>query len=138
VYIGFGETDAYAHGGNYDEYLQSAHLFDEYLAQLWYLVNKDPFYKNNTSFIITTDHGRGQKEKTWVRHNMLTAGSSNAWLLTLGSAFEPLGEIKSNQEIFNEQLAQTIAHLLGYDFTATHPVADALSLLPAQKKITPK
>jgi bisphosphoglycerate-independent phosphoglycerate mutase (AlkP superfamily) len=126
VYIGFGETDEYAHGGNYDDYLQSAHLFDEYIAQLWYLVNKDPFYKNNTSFIITTDHGRGQKTKTWVRHDMLTAGSSNTWLMTLGTAFEPCGEIKTAQEIFNEQLAQTIARLLGYNFTAAHPIADAI------------
>ncbi|MGF2412726.1 hypothetical protein [Ferruginibacter sp.] len=45
VFIGFGETDEYAHSGKYDDYLQAAHLFDEYLAQLWYLVNKDPFYK---------------------------------------------------------------------------------------------
>ncbi|MEI9959082.1 MAG: hypothetical protein WDM90_22840 [Ferruginibacter sp.] len=50
VYIGFGETDEYAHSGKYDDYLESAHLFDEYLKQLWYLVNKDPFYKNNTRF----------------------------------------------------------------------------------------
>jgi hypothetical protein len=42
VFIGFGETDEYAHNEKYDEYLQAAHLFDEYLAQLWYLVNKDP------------------------------------------------------------------------------------------------
>jgi Type I phosphodiesterase / nucleotide pyrophosphatase len=128
VYIGFGETDEYAHGGNYDEYLQSAHLFDEYIAQLWYLVNKDPFYKNNTSFIITTDHGRGKKSNTWVRHDMFTAGSKNTWLLTLGNAFTPQGEIKNDQEIFNEQLAQTIARLLGYNFIAAHPVADAISL----------
>ena len=80
VFISFGETDEYAHGGNYDAYLQSAHLFDEYLARLWYLVNKDPFYKNNTSFIITTDHGRGRKASSWVRHGLFTAGSSSSWL----------------------------------------------------------
>ncbi|MGC4101429.1 hypothetical protein [Ferruginibacter sp.] len=128
VYIGFGETDEYAHSGNYDGYLQSAHLFDEYVKQLWCLVNQDPFYKNNTSFIITTDHGRGQKNNTWVRHDMFTAGSKNTWLMTLGNAFEAKGEVKTKDEIFNEQIAQTVAHLLGFDFTADHPVADALSL----------
>jgi len=128
VYIGFGETDEYAHGGNYDEYLQAAHLFDEYLSQLWYLVNKDPFYKNNTSFIITTDHGRGQKPNTWIRHDMFTKGSSNTWLMTLGKGFEGKGEVKINEEIFNEQLAQTIARLLGYNFITDHPVADAVAI----------
>jgi len=128
VYIGFGETDEYAHSGKYDDYLQSAQLFDTYIAQLWYLVNKDPFYKNNTSFIITTDHGRGQKSTTWKRHDMFTAGSSNSWLITWGSQLEAKGEVKNNEEVFNEQLAQTIAHLLGYHFTADHPVAAAVSL----------
>jgi hypothetical protein len=127
VFIGFGETDEYAHSGKYDDYLQSAHQFDEYLAQLWYLVNTDPFYKNNTSFIITTDHGRGNKANNWVRHDMFTKGSGSAWLLTLGPKFEAKGEVKINDEIFNEQLAQTIARLLGYDFTAAHPIADAIS-----------
>lgn len=126
VYISFGETDEYAHGGNYDGYLQSAHLFDEYLAQLWYLINKDPFYKNNTSIIITTDHGRGQKSNTWVRHGLFTPGSSDTWLLTLGPEFEPKGEVKTRADIFNDQLAQTIAGLLGFNFTASHPVSDPL------------
>ncbi len=134
VFIGFGETDEYAHGGNYDEYLQSAHLFDEYLSQLWYLVNKDPFYKNNTSFIITTDHGRGQKANTWVRHDMFTKGSSNTWLMTLGPKFETTGEVKTNTAIYSEQLAQTIARLAGHNFTPEHPVADAAILSAVNKR----
>ena len=138
AYIGFGETDEYAHSGKYDDYLQSAHMFDEYLAQLWYLVNKDPFYKNNTSFIITTDHGRGKKANTWVRHNMFTEGSRNTWLMTLGPKFESKGEVKTNEQILNEQFAQTIAHLLEYDFTANHPVADAVSFYVAPAKAATK
>ena len=134
VFIGFGETDEFAHSGHYDEYLQTAHLFDEYLAQLWYLVNKDPFYKNNTSFVITTDHGRGKKSGTWVRHGMFTAGSSNTWLMTLGPGFESKGEVKIKGEIFSEQLAQTIAGLLGYNFTAVRSVGDPISISANQKK----
>jgi bisphosphoglycerate-independent phosphoglycerate mutase (AlkP superfamily) len=133
VYIGFGETDEYAHSGKYDDYLQSAQLFDTYIAQLWYLVNNDPFYKNNTSFIITTDHGRGQRPTTWKRHDMFTAGSNNSWLITWGNELAARGEVKSNEEFFNEQFAQTIAHLLGYNFTATHPVAAAITTLSNQE-----
>lgn len=128
VYIGFGETDEYAHGGNYDGYLQSAHLFDEYLAQLWYFVNQDPFYKNNTSFIITTDHGRGERTKNWVRHGLFTTGSNSTWLMTIGPGFEARGELQNKAEIFNAQLAQTIAQLLGYYFEPAHPVDDPLSI----------
>ncbi len=127
VYIGFGETDEYAHDGNYGGYLQSAHLFDEFIAQLWYMVNKDPFYKNNTSFIITTDHGRGHKAGTWVKHGTFTAGSEATWLMTLGPAFGQEGEVRTKGEIQNVQLAQTVAGILGYTFIATQPVAEAIS-----------
>ena len=134
LFISFGETDEFAHGGNYDDYLQSTHMFDEFIAQLWYLVNKDPFYKDNTSFIITTDHGRGEKAGTWNKHGAFTSGSSNTWLMTIGPGLEAKGEVKTKDEIFSMQLAQTIVQLLGYDFAAPHPIADASSLIATGKK----
>jgi hypothetical protein len=134
VFLGFGETDEHAHDGDYDEYLQSAHLFDEFLAQLWYLVNKDPFYKNKTSFIITTDHGRGKKANTWKKHGLLTTGSAASWLITIGPAFESNGEVTTKSEIFSNQLAKTIARILGYPFDPVHPTGDALSTSVISKK----
>jgi len=128
VFIGFGDTDDYAHNGKYDDYLQAAHRFDDYLSQLWYLVNSDPFYKNNTAFIITTDHGRGNNSKSWVRHGPLTNGSSSSWLMTLGNNLEALGEVKDNKEIFSDQLAQTITQLLGYYFSPAHNTASPITL----------
>jgi len=133
VFIGFGETDEYAHSGKYDDYLQAAHRFDDYLSQLWYYVNTDPFYKNNTSFIITTDHGRGNNSKTWVRHGPLTNGSSSSWLMTLGNNLEALGEVKDNKEIFNDQIAQTIAQLLGYYFSPAHNTGNPISLIEKER-----
>jgi len=62
VFLGLGETDEFAHQGRYDQYLQKAHQFDQMIAELWYFVQTDPFYKDNTIFLITTDHGGG------VRH----------------------------------------------------------------------
>jgi hypothetical protein len=129
AYISFGQTDDFAHGGHYDDYLQSIHLVDEYIAQLWYLINTDSFYKNNTSLIITTDHGRGQKINTWVRHDMFTKGSKDTWLLTLGNLFIARGEVKNKEEIYNVQIAQTIAHILGVNFSPNHPTEAALSTL---------
>jgi hypothetical protein len=132
MYIGFGETDEWAHHKKYDEYLQSAHLFDEYIAQLWYLVNKDPFYKGNTTFIITTDHGRGERTGTWSKHGPFITGSNETWLMVMGPAFTAKGEVKNGEEIFNEQLAQTISRLLGYDFFATQPVTNPVYSLTSR------
>lgn len=134
VFIGFGETDEYAHCSNYDGYLQSAHMFDEYLARLWYLVNSDPFYKNNTHFIITTDHGRGERPGSWSRHGIFTSGSADSWLMAIGPGLESRGEVKTKDEIFSNQLAQTIAGLLGHSFSAFQPVADAASLTSVTTK----
>ncbi len=138
VYIGFGETDENAHKGNYDDYLQSIHLFDEYLAQLWYLINSDPFYKDNTSIIITTDHGRGRKQNTWTNHNMMVAGSGNTWLITLGPKFEIVGEAKNKGQILEEQLAATIAVLASQNYISLHPVAEFNSALLTKQTIVIK
>ena len=35
LYIAFDETDDYAHGGMYDQYLGAAHAEDGMLADLW-------------------------------------------------------------------------------------------------------
>ena len=123
AYISFGETDEHAHHKNYDDYLQSAHLFDEYLSQLWYLVNRDPFYKDNTTFIITTDHGRGNKMNTWCKHGPFIAGSDETWMMTIGPNLTANGEIKQPQEIFSDQIAQTIGKLLGLDFVNPQSIA---------------
>ena len=35
LYVGFGDTDEYAHGGRYDQYLRAAHDADAALKTLW-------------------------------------------------------------------------------------------------------
>jgi hypothetical protein len=128
VALGFGETDEFAHQKKYDMYLQKAHQFDEMVAELWYYVQTDPFYKDNTTFIITTDHGRGKKDNTWNAHGFWIKGSGQAWLAILGPDILPMGEMKNEQKIYQEQIAKTIAMLLGEDFSPNHPVGKALNI----------
>jgi len=129
TYIGFGETDEYAHGGRYDLYLNQANLFDKFLAELWELVQSDPFYKNNTIFFITTDHGRGEKPSTWFTHGFWAKGSKETWLLELGANIKSLGEVKEKSSVTSIQFAQTIANYLGESFTAEHSVAKSSEVL---------
>ena len=63
LYIAFDETDDFAHGGEYDQYLKSAHAEDAMIADLWNYIQTTPLYKNKTTLIITCDHGRGDKLK---------------------------------------------------------------------------
>jgi hypothetical protein len=129
LYLGLGETDEFAHDGRYDLYLQQATSIDRMLAELWHLVQTTAGYKDNTIFIITTDHGRGSKHSKWASHGPWIKGSSQTWLAVMGPGIEPLGEIKENQQFYQVQLAQTISELLGEDFSAAQPVAAAIPLV---------
>jgi hypothetical protein len=126
VLIGFGETDEFAHGKRYDLYLQQAANVDKMIAELWYYVQTSSFYRNKTAFIITTDHGRGEKPGTWYKHGMLTKGSGEAWFAVIGPGISGEGEIKSNQQNYQKQMASTIASLLGEKFNSGKNNADPI------------
>lgn len=128
MYLGLGETDEFAHQGNYDTYLQKLHQADAMIAELWYNVQTDPFYKNNTSFIITTDHGRGSKDNNWTTHGFWIKESGQTWLAMLGSGIPAQGEGKQKQQVYQKQVAATVAALLGLQFTPGHHVAKAISV----------
>ena len=122
VFIGLGETDEAAHDKRYDLYLEKAAEADRFLAELWHYVQTTPGYKDNTTFIITTDHGRGKNAGNWCDHGMFIAGSSQTWLAVIGPTITPAGEIKQEQQLYQKQLAQTIATLLGETFETTQPI----------------
>lgn len=131
VYISFGETDEFAHHGRYDDYLNQANLFDKFLAELWSQTQSDEFYKNKTTFFVTTDHGRGRKSKTWKQHGFLTSGSDQTWLIQLGPNILPLGELRKPAELKTVEFAQTIAAYLSQNFKTEHPVKPASASLLA-------
>ncbi len=126
--LGLGETDEFGHQKKYDQYLQQANNVDKMIAELWYYVQTDSFYKNNTIFIITTDHGRGSNPEKWYSHSTLKKGASQTWLAMIGPGINPLGEIKTETQLYQKQLAATIAQLIHQKFEANHPVAAAFTL----------
>jgi Metalloenzyme superfamily len=116
MFLGLGETDEYAHTGRYDLYLEQANKVDRMLAELWHWVQTTPGYKDNTTLLITTDHGRGRLDKNWTSHSSFIRGSSQTWLAMIGPTIQPLGEIKENQQLYQEQMADLIAGLVGEKF----------------------
>lgn len=116
MFLGLGETDEYAHGGRYDLYLEQANKIDGMLGELWHWIQTTPGYKDNTTLLITTDHGRGSRDKNWSSHSSFIRGSSQTWLAMIGPAIQPLGEVKENQQLYQEQIADIIAGLVGERF----------------------
>jgi hypothetical protein len=133
VFLGLGETDEFAHHGAYDQYLQQINNVDRMIAELWYLVQTDPFYKDNTSFIISTDHGRGRNEK-WTKHHTFISGSGQIWLALIGKNIAPLGEVEEEATIYQSQIAGTIAALLGESFNTSLRHSQPIRLPQAEQK----
>jgi hypothetical protein len=128
VLIGFGETDEFAHSGRYDLYLQQAANVDRMIAELWYFVQTSSFYRNKTTFIITTDHGRGRKPDSWFKHGILTKGSGETWLALIGPGISPEGEIRTRHQVYQKQIASTIARFLGKPFDVPGNHATAINI----------
>jgi phosphopentomutase len=122
LYIGLGETDEWGHGRRYDLYLDAANKSDRYLAELWQKLQTMPEYKETTSLIVTTDHGRGETRVNWTDHGKKVPGAEFVWFAVIGPDTPPLG-VRENTETTQSQLAATIAHLLGEDFGAASPKA---------------
>ena len=128
VYISLGETDEFAHQGHYDKYLQQAAVIDKMIGDLWYEVQTDPFYKNKTTFIMTTDHGRGETPLSFHNHSLFTKGSAQTWMAMIGPGIEPLGEMNIQEQLYQKQIAATVALLLGQEFKSVHKIGKPLPL----------
>lgn len=127
LYIGFDETDDFAHKAMYDQYLNSAHAEDAMLADLWRLVQSIPEYAGRTTMIVTCDHGRGDAIKSeWTSHGQKIAGAEQIWIAAIGPHIHAGGEMTDTQKIYQGQLAATFASILGYRFKANHPVMAAI------------
>jgi len=124
LYIALDETDDLAHAGMYDQYLGSAHAEDRMIEDLWNYLQSTPQYKDKTTLIVTCDHGRGDKIKeNWQHHGEKIEESGEIWIAAIGPDTKPVGEIKTSMQLYQMQLAATISKLLGFTFTANHPVA---------------
>ncbi|MBL6610944.1 MAG: phosphoglyceromutase [Flavobacteriaceae bacterium] len=114
IYISYGETDDFAHDGDYAAYLKSAHNTDKLIEDLWDFVQNDPYYKDATTFLITTDHGRGTDPlDTWKGHGTQIKGADQTWLILFGKQVDPLGEIDGDVQLYTNQVTPTVRQLLG-------------------------
>lgn len=121
LFVGYGETDEWAHSGRYDMVLRSAHQVDAFIADLWATMQGMPQYRGSTTFIITTDHGRGSGPEQWRDHGQDVDGAEDIWIAVIGPDTPALGERAQVAPVTQSQVAATIATLLGEDWRARNP-----------------
>jgi Type I phosphodiesterase / nucleotide pyrophosphatase len=125
LFVGYGETDNWAHQGRYDLVLDSAHRFDHFVEQLWNTMQAMPGYRGTTTFMITTDHGRGGGLAEWKEHGVEEKGSENIWLAVMGPDTPALGERTHAAPVAQAGIAATLAAFMGRDYRAAVPAAAA-------------
>lgn len=129
IYFGLGDTDEFAHGGMYDFYLDAAQNTDDWIRQLWDYIQSTPGYKDKTTLLITTDHGRGLATGgNWQHHGQRIAEASEMWFAAIGPSVKSTGESKEKAQAYQGQVAATIAMMLGKEFKPAHKPLPALSL----------
>jgi bisphosphoglycerate-independent phosphoglycerate mutase (AlkP superfamily) len=107
----------------YDQYLMSAHAQDAMIADLWNTVQAMPQYRGKTTLLITADHGRGDSVKAqWRDHGEQIKEASGIWIAALGPETKAVGEVQKQGQLYQRQLAPTVAALLGIAYKPAHPV----------------
>ena len=104
LYLSLGETDDWAHDSRYDRVLQALHQSDKYLQDLWSFYQSNEQTRDNTCFIITTDHGRGDNIYNWMHHNDKLDGAKRIWLAIISPTLKQRGELSGHPEIFADQI----------------------------------
>jgi hypothetical protein len=138
MFIGFDETDTNAHGGRYDEYLQSANETDKRIGELWQWIQSQPDYKDQTTLLITTDHGRGNGKRGWKNHRLLLPGSGQIWFAVIGPDTPAFGEMKFSAKYYQKQVAKTVAAFLGLQYKRDEPVGEVVQTMLAVPVLMPE
>ena len=131
LYLGLGETDEWAHAGNYSEYLNATHRVDQYLRTIWETVQNMSEYRGNTTLLFTPDHGRGEGPVGWQKHGEKVPDSKYIWMAFVGPDTPALGERSGIAAVKQDQIAATLAALLGQDYSNAEqrvgkPIIDVL------------
>lgn len=131
LFISFGETDDYAHDGQYDRYINSAQKTDEFISRIWNWVQNDPEYKDKTTLLITTDHGRGYVTlEDWKSHGFMWDFTDEKtdqaiWMAVIGPDTPAGGEMQNVADIKQNQVAATLMKLIGLEYQSSNEALDA-------------
>ena len=123
IHIALGETDDWAHGGDYAHVLDSFHHNDQQIKELWDFLQSSPKYKGKTSILFTTDHGRGKTIKDWTDHGEKVPEAQYIWMAFVSPDSQLRGEWKNTDTIYQNQAAATLCRWLNLDYSENNPQA---------------
>jgi hypothetical protein len=123
LYLALGETDDWGHDKRYDRVLQALEMTDGYLQDLWAFLQSHDQYRDRTTLVITTDHGRGTNEFSWPNHGAQIEGAQYIWLAVVSPDLKRRGEWENTETVYLNQVASTLCRFLGVDYSKHDPKA---------------
>jgi hypothetical protein len=112
LFISFREPDFSGHLGDWNAYTTGLKKSSEYTKWLIDSIQNDPYYKNNTSFFITNDHGRHLDSfGGFVNHGDGCEGCKHISLIAIGPDFKTNTIV--NTRATQIDIATTINELMG-------------------------
>lgn len=110
----FAGVDHAAHDNNWEAYIQKLRIADSLTGVLWNHIQKDPYYRDKTTLIITNDHGRhlDDVKEGFSSHGDSCLGCRHIKLLILGPD-TPQGKVDTTYRQMVD-IAPTIGKLLKF------------------------
>jgi hypothetical protein len=113
----------YVHWGNPSHYTRAIAVIDDGLQRLVSLADADPFYRDNTIFVITPDCGRDANPLAEVpfQHHFNSRSAHEVWAVIFGPG---IAKGVVDRPVDQSAIAPTIAAAMG--FTATRAEGDVI------------
>ena len=104
----------YVHWGNPTHYTRAIQIIDEGLERLVAATEADPFYRENTIFVVTPDCGRDENPLMDVpfQHHFNSRAAHETWALVFGAGIER-GRVL-DRPVDQSAIAPTIAAMMGF------------------------
>lgn len=110
LWISLLDSDEHAHADQHDAYLEAIRQYDRFIVVLQDAV-EDLGLTEQTTIILTTDHGRG-RGPLWTSHGKLP-GARQMFLAATGPWVGLSGPVSGGPTIHQADVRPTIEHLLG-------------------------
>ena len=112
-YVLLGQTDGAGHSGDTSRFISSIRQADSLTFELWKLLRDDPQYRDSTTLIITSDHGRhDDRHGYWPFHGCSCHGCRHELFLAIGPDIQ--ADRITGERADQTDIAPTVADLLGF------------------------
>jgi hypothetical protein len=109
LWIALGDTDEWAHRGDYPGYLDALRTADRFIAELATRIARAQNWGERAALVITTDHGR---DPAFADHGV-SPEAAQVWLMARGAGVSARGTVATEERRHLRDVAPTVLTLLG-------------------------